>query len=86
MLSGDTLSLSDGGPFGGKAIGAVVVENIPLEKEEVMTKPCFLVASCRRERRTRQVKMECNTRSALKVRLGWRVYDVRVGRTRRANY
>jgi hypothetical protein len=55
-------------PFDGKVTGAAVVENIPPEEEEVMTTPCFFVASCRRARRTRQVKMACNTRSTLKVR------------------
>jgi hypothetical protein len=68
MLPGDTLSLNDGGPFSGRGSGATVVENAPLEEEEVMTKPCFLVASCLRERRTRQVKMACNARSTLEIR------------------
>jgi hypothetical protein len=69
MLPDDTLSSNDAMPFGGKAIGAVVVENIP--PEELITKPCFLVASCLRERRTRQVKVACKTRSTLNVRREW---------------
>jgi hypothetical protein len=61
----DDISSNDG-----VCLGGAVTEIAPPE-EEVMAKPCFFVASCRRERRTRQVKMVCNTRSTLEVRGKW---------------